>query len=99
MQKAQYMVVKQYGFLEILIDWVYWIFQTVAWLIEMELVYDWKGTSLTVSHCYFLNNQDGILAGDNPASDVVIEYTEFSHNGAGMDSHNLYINHLCSLYI
>ncbi|HRG69635.1 MAG: right-handed parallel beta-helix repeat-containing protein [Saprospiraceae bacterium] len=57
-----------------------------------------EGTSLTVSHCYFHNNQDGILAGDNPASDVVIEYTEFSHNGAGDGySHNLYINHLRSL--
>lgn len=57
-----------------------------------------EGTGLTVSHCYFHNNQDGILAGDNPASDIVIEYTEFSHNGAGDGySHNLYINHVRSL--
>lgn len=57
-----------------------------------------EGTSLIVSHCYFHNNQDGILAGDNPASDIVIEYSEFSHNGAGDGySHNLYINHVRSL--
>lgn len=57
-----------------------------------------EGTSLIVSHCYFHNNQDGILAGDNPASDLVIEYSEFSHNGAGDGySHNLYINHVRSL--
>jgi hypothetical protein len=57
-----------------------------------------EGKNLTVRSCYFHNNQEGILAGDNPESDVVVEYTEFGYNGAGDGySHNIYINHLRSL--
>ncbi|MFZ1256214.1 MAG: right-handed parallel beta-helix repeat-containing protein [Saprospiraceae bacterium] len=56
-----------------------------------------EGTSLIVRHCYFHNNQNGILAGDNSMSDVLVEYSEFSRNGAGDGfSHNIYINHLRS---
>ncbi len=57
-----------------------------------------EGTNLTVRDCYFHDNQDGILAGDNSESDIVIEHCEFFHNGAGDGfSHNLYINHVRSL--
>ncbi|MBI5326291.1 MAG: T9SS type A sorting domain-containing protein [Ignavibacteriae bacterium] len=57
-----------------------------------------EGTNLTVRHCYFHDNEDGILAGDNPNSDIVIEQTEFARNGYGDgQSHNLYINHVKSL--
>ncbi|HVZ41915.1 MAG TPA: right-handed parallel beta-helix repeat-containing protein [Candidatus Kapabacteria bacterium] len=57
-----------------------------------------EGVNLTVRHCSFHDNQEGILAGDNPTSDIVIEYTEFNHNGAGDGySHNLYINHVRTL--
>ncbi len=57
-----------------------------------------EGIGLTVRKCYFHDNEDGILAGDNATSDILIEYTEFNHNGHGDGySHNLYINHVRSL--
>jgi hypothetical protein len=57
-----------------------------------------EGKHLTVRSCYFHDNQEGILAGDNPNSDVVVEYSEFGYNGAGDGySHNIYINHVRSL--
>jgi len=57
-----------------------------------------EGINLTVQHCYFHDNQDGILAGDNITSNILIENTEFNHNGAGDGySHNLYINHIHNL--
>ncbi|MEP7195528.1 MAG: peptidoglycan DD-metalloendopeptidase family protein [Saprospiraceae bacterium] len=57
-----------------------------------------EGTHLVVRNCYFHNNEDGILAGDNLNSKVLIEYSEFAGNGYGDGlSHNLYINHINSL--
>ncbi|NMB73660.1 MAG: hypothetical protein GYA21_00865 [Myxococcales bacterium] len=54
-----------------------------------------EGTGLTVRHCSFHDNEDGILAGDDPESDILIEYSEFARNGYGDgQSHNLYINHV-----
>jgi hypothetical protein len=56
-----------------------------------------QGAGLTVEHCLFDRNQEGILAGDNPASDIVIDASVFTDNGAGDGySHNLYINHVRS---
>jgi hypothetical protein len=40
-----------------------------------------EGLNLTVSHCYFHNNDDGILAGTLNPSKIVIQFTEFDHNG------------------
>ena len=57
-----------------------------------------EGKNLTVRGCFFHDNQDGILAGDKAGSTIVIEGTEFAHNGAGDgQSHNLYINHVDKL--
>jgi hypothetical protein len=57
-----------------------------------------EGVNLTVQHCYFHDNENGILAGDNVTSNILIEFTEFYNNGYGDGySHNLYINHLSSL--
>jgi hypothetical protein len=56
-----------------------------------------EGANLRVEHCYFHDNQEGILAGDNPASNIVIDSSVFAHNGVGDGlSHNLYINHVRS---
>jgi hypothetical protein len=53
-----------------------------------------EGTSLTVRDCYFHHNENGILTGRGPESDVVVEHSEFAYNGAGDGySHNLYIGH------
>lgn len=57
-----------------------------------------EGTHLTVSNCIFKQNQNGILAGDNRESDILVESCEFDNNGAGDGfSHNIYINHVRSL--
>lgn len=54
-----------------------------------------EATHLVVRSCYFHDNEDGILAGDNVNSLVLIEYCEFARNGYGDgQSHNLYINHV-----
>jgi Right handed beta helix region len=56
-----------------------------------------EGANLLVEHCYFHDNQEGILAADNPASNIVIESSVFARNGAGDGfSHNIYINHVRS---
>jgi len=56
-----------------------------------------EGTGLTVRDCYFHGNENGILTGANPASDIVVEHSEFAHNGFGDgQSHNLYIGHVRS---
>jgi MYXO-CTERM domain-containing protein len=60
-----------------------------------------QGLNLTVRNCYFHDNQDGILGGPlangQPADgqgEVLIETSEFAHNGAGDgQSHNMYLNH------
>lgn len=54
-----------------------------------------EGAGLTVRNCYFHDNENGILAGDNASSDIVIEYSEFARNGVGDgQTHNMYINHV-----
>jgi len=56
-----------------------------------------EGAGLTLEHCRFDHNQEGILAGDNPVSDIVIDSSVFADNGAGDGfSHNIYINHVRS---
>ncbi|HWA76581.1 MAG TPA: right-handed parallel beta-helix repeat-containing protein [Polyangiaceae bacterium] len=57
-----------------------------------------EGKNLTVRGCSFHDNQNGILAGDVAGSEILIEHSEFDHNGAGDGySHNLYINHVAKL--
>ena len=56
-----------------------------------------EGANLLLDHCYFQDNQEGILAADNPASSIVIDSSVFTRNGAGDGySHNIYINHVRS---
>ncbi len=59
-----------------------------------------EGANLTIRRCYFHDNEDGILAGDNANSNILIEYSEFANNGYGDGySHNMYINHIASFTI
>ena len=52
-----------------------------------------EGAGLTIRNCYFHDNQQGILAGNNPNSDILIEYSHFARNSAGDGlTHNIYIN-------
>jgi len=56
-----------------------------------------EGAGLTVRDCYFHDNENGILTGRGPDSDIVIEHSEFAHNGVGDGyTHNLYIGHVRS---
>ena len=53
-----------------------------------------EGSNLTIRNCYFHDNQEGILT-DGGNSTILIEFSEFSHNGAGDGfSHNLYIGNI-----
>ncbi|MBK9176822.1 MAG: T9SS type A sorting domain-containing protein [Flavobacteriales bacterium] len=57
-----------------------------------------EGLNLTVRHCWFHHNENGILCGEYHPSTVRIEYSEFGHHGYGDGfSHNLYIGHVDSL--
>ncbi|MFM9886254.1 MAG: right-handed parallel beta-helix repeat-containing protein [Burkholderiales bacterium] len=56
-----------------------------------------EGAGLVLRGCHFHHNENGILTSNNPAGDLVIENTEFSHNGAGDgQSHNIYVGTLRS---
>jgi hypothetical protein len=58
------------------------------------------GAGLTVRHCLFFNNENGILANDSEEGKVLIEYSEFAVGGFGDGfSHNIYINHCAELII
>lgn len=51
-----------------------------------------EGTNLTIRNCYFHDNENGILGGSNPNSDILIEFSEFARNGGGTgQTHNIYI--------
>src|SRR5258708_14076785 len=57
-----------------------------------------EGVNLTVRNCYFHDNQDGILESNIASSNILIEFSEFDHNGFGDgQSHNLCIGHAASL--
>jgi Right handed beta helix region len=54
-----------------------------------------EGRNLKIRNCYFHDNQEGILAGDNPQSEILIEFSEFGYNGSGDGStHNIYVSHV-----
>jgi hypothetical protein len=57
-----------------------------------------EGVNLTVRNCYFHDNQDGILESNVAGSTILIEFSEFDHNGfSDGQSHNLYIGHAGTL--
>ncbi|MCC6856895.1 MAG: hypothetical protein IT189_12660, partial [Microbacteriaceae bacterium] len=50
------------------------------------------GAGLIVRNCLFFNHENGILTGANPASDILVEHSEFGLNGNNTgQTHNLYI--------
>jgi hypothetical protein len=57
-----------------------------------------EGANYTLRNAFLHDNENGILTGANTASNLVIEYSEFGHNGYGDGySHNLYIGNIASL--
>ncbi len=60
--------------------------------------YEWG--DMVVRNCLFWDNQDGILAAALGPGHILIQNSEFSHNGAGDGySHNIYVNGIESLVI
>jgi hypothetical protein len=56
------------------------------------------GLHLTLRASYLHDNENGILTNNDGVSNIVIERTEFAHNGYGDGyTHNLYIGHVASL--
>lgn len=56
--------------------------------------------SLTVRNCLFEDNENGVLAGNVPSIELVIERSEFRRNGAGNgQSHNLYAGTIGKLVV
>lgn len=56
------------------------------------------GVGLIVQHCYFHDNENGILTSNPYDGDIIIEHTEFANNGFGDGySHNLYVGHVNKL--
>jgi Right handed beta helix region len=59
-----------------------------------------EAKNLVVRNCYFHHNENGILTGVNEDSDIVIEHSEFAHNGYGDgQSHNIYVGRVRSLTV
>lgn len=54
-----------------------------------------EGRDLTIRYCYFHHNENGLLSSSDPKSLILIEYSEFSHNGYGKGwTHNIYIGRI-----
>jgi hypothetical protein len=59
-----------------------------------------EGANLTVRNSFFHDNENGILTGADATSSILIENSEFGHNGAGDgQSHNMYIGEVKSFTI
>ena len=57
-----------------------------------------ESTHFTLRNSYLHDNENGIMSGVNTASDILIEGTEFGHNGFGTGYfHNLYTGNARSL--
>src|SRR5262245_47620812 len=60
----------------------------------------YEGGALTITNCYFHNNQEGILAGAVPGGSIMIDHSEFAANGAGDGyTHNIYVGRIATLSI
>jgi len=63
----------------------------------------YQGGNLVLDHCYFHDNQEGLLAGPNPTGTITINDTEFADNGnpdppSGIE-HNIYVGAIQQLTI
>jgi hypothetical protein len=57
-----------------------------------------EGRNLTLTNCYFHDNENGVYVDDNGQSHVKIDFCEFNHNGYGNgQSYNIYVNYIQSL--
>lgn len=59
------------------------------------------GPILTVENSRFIDNDDGILAGDNPESTIIVKNSTFRGNGncIALCAHGIYANHIARLRV
>jgi len=60
-----------------------------------------EGAVLTVENSRFIDNEDGILAGDNPLSTIIVRKSLFKGNGncIAACAHGIYANHIALLRV
>ena len=60
-----------------------------------------EGKNLTVENSRFINNENGILAGDSLESRILISNSEFLHNGkcGGSCAHGIYVGKIALLHV
>jgi hypothetical protein len=57
-----------------------------------------EGTNFTLRNAFLHDNENGILTNANTSSNLLIENSEFGHNGYGTGyTHNLYVGNIASL--
>src|ERR1700676_1154015 len=60
----------------------------------------YESGNLVLNDCFFHNNQDGLLAADNPSGSITINNSEFANNGSGDGfTHNLYVGVIGTLTV
>ncbi len=58
------------------------------------------GGSLTITNCYFHNNENGLLASPAPYGKITIDHSEFAFNGTGDGlTHNIYVGRIATFSI
>lgn len=59
-----------------------------------------EGRNLFLRNVYLHDNENGLLSGANPASDITIDHCEFARNGGGDgQTHNLYVGAIARLTV
>ena len=59
-----------------------------------------EGANLAIRNCSFHDNEEGILAGDNAKSTILVEFSQFYQNGSGDGrTHNIYVNHIAKFIL
>lgn len=59
-----------------------------------------EGPNLIVKNSYFHDNQEGILANDNPTSQIIVQNSIFERNGyQDGRAHNIYVNHIGEFWL
>ena len=60
-----------------------------------------EGINLNIENSKFIDNQNGILAGENPTSSIIIRNSEFDRNGfcGGNCAHGIYVGNIALLRI
>ena len=60
----------------------------------------YQAGNLTITNCYFHDNQNGVLGAADPTGTIAIDHSEFARNGYGDgQTHNIYIGQIAKFTI